>query len=210
MEEINNAKKSYEEKKEEKAKKREENLKQQKQKSSTRSLIRWIFFLVVLALLGWGGYSLVQDELPQGEDLSVSFPELGRQHIPFEAPFEYNSNPPSSGDHYERPAQTGFYDVTDTPIPDNVIVHNLEHGDIWITYRPDISDDIKEILRGLVAPKVIVTPRVDNDTDIAVVAWTRVDAFNIDETEDIEQRIKDFITRYINLGPEKIPATSAG
>lgn len=210
MEEEQNVKKSYEEKKREKEQKRETQARAQKQKNTGRLLLRWIIALVILALLSWGGYSLVKDQLPQTEDFSAVFPDQGRQHIPLEQDFTYNSNPPSSGNHHGRPAATGFYDIDDPVIPDRVIVHNLEHGDIWVTYKPNVPEDVKEVLRGLAAVKVIVTPREANDTDLAVVAWTRVDAFDLDEEADYERRIQDFITRYINRGPERIPAGAGG
>jgi hypothetical protein len=49
-----------------------------------------------------------------------------------------------------------------------------------------------------------------NDTDIALAAWCRLDKFNLennnfnkDNLNQIKQRIKDFILRYENKGPEK-------
>ena len=49
-----------------------------------------------------------------------------------------------------------------------------------------------------------------NDTDIALAAWGRLDKFNLennnfnkDNLNQIKQRIKDFILRYENKGPEK-------
>jgi hypothetical protein len=210
MEEENNTKKSYDEKKQEKERKREAQAKGQQQKNSMRAIVWWIIFLIVAALLSWGGYSLVQNELPQSEDFSVAFPDQGRQHIPFEEPFIYNSNPPSSGNHYERPARADFYEVSDPPVPDSVLVHSLEHGDIWISYKPSVSEEIKDMLRDFAAAKVVVTPRAENDTDLALVAWARVDAFNLNETDDVRRRIQDFITRYVNRGPEKIPASASG
>ncbi|MDO8564921.1 MAG: DUF3105 domain-containing protein, partial [bacterium] len=85
-------------------------------------------------------------------------------------------------------------------------IHNLEHGDVWITYHPRVSEEIKEELKKFAFAKVLISPREANDTDIALVAWERVDKFNLDGGELPEDRIRDFIKRYRNKGPEQIPA----
>ena len=46
----------------------------------------------------------------------------------------YITLPPTSGDHWERWADCGFYD---SGLPDELIVHNLEHGNIVVSYSPD-------------------------------------------------------------------------
>src|SRR3989344_5078 len=43
----------------------------------------------------------------------------------------YNSNPPTSGPHYEQPSRWG---VSQAELPDEQLIHNLEHGGIWISY----------------------------------------------------------------------------
>ena len=132
-----------------------------------------------------------------------------RNHIPVEAgeSIEYNSNPPTSGPHYEITAKSGF---REEPIPDGNIIHNLEHGDIWISYHPHVSDAVKEELKQFASAKVIVATRQANDTDIALAAWGRLDAFNIENNELPVERIKDFIKRYTNKGPEFVPGMSGG
>src|SRR3990167_2110127 len=68
------------------------------------------------------------------------FPIVGRTHVDFGTPVAtYNSNPPSSGDHWPTPLKNGIYD---TQQPDEQIVHNLEHGYIWISYKPQVSDEV--------------------------------------------------------------------
>src|SRR3989344_7719831 len=58
----------------------------------------------------------------------------------------YNSNPPSSGPHWQGPAKNGFYD---TVLPDQQLIHNLEHGHIWIAYKPDVGDEVKNKLKDI-------------------------------------------------------------
>ena len=69
---------------------------------------------------------------------------------------------------------------------------------------------IKEELKQFGAAKVIITPREANETDIALAAWGRLDTFNLDGKALPVERITDFIKRYANQGPEKVPQASGG
>ncbi len=166
----------------------------------------WITVVViVIALVGWGAFVLVGKNKPAGPDLSTFYPAQNREHIAegSQAPGEYNSNPPSGGWHYPLTARKKFYDE---PVADGYIIHNMEHGDVWIAYHPRIPQEIKEQLKKFAFAKIVISPREGNDMDIALVAWERVDKFNIEGNPFPEDRIRDFITRYRNRGPEKIPA----
>ena len=45
------------------------------------------------------------------QDESQPFPIVGREHIPVGVPpTRYNSDPPTSGDHYAAPVRAGFYE----------------------------------------------------------------------------------------------------
>ncbi len=128
----------------------------------------------------------------------------------------YNSNPSSSGPHWPSPAQKGIYDTAEA---DQRYIHNLEHGYIWISYRPPndtqsatnsaglksgaSQDDINK-LKDIVKQddwKIVMTPRDKDDAKIALAAWGRV--LNMDSLD--EQKVKDFIRTYRNRGPERTP-----
>lgn len=134
----------------------------------------------------------------------VFYPEAGRTHIPSgtHSP-NYNSNPPTSGNHYGQSAEWGIYTEE---LTDETLIHDLEHGGVWISYRPSISEDIRKKLEAFYQKygrKIIVTPRSANDADIAVAAWTRLDKFMVAEYSD--ERVERFIRAYRNKGPEYVP-----
>jgi len=56
----------------------------------------------------------------------------GATHVPVCWPVIYQSNPPTSGDHYPVWAA---YKAYDTPVPRGFFVHDLEHGAIVVTYN---------------------------------------------------------------------------
>lgn len=161
-----------------------------------------ILLLTVIAGVLLIIYWVVSNQSPKSPDYSKAFPIQGWEHIAVGNPhLAYNSNPPTSGWHYNNPADEKFYNEE---LPDEQLVHNLEHGDIWIAYRPGISEDIKNQLRKFGNGKTITTARSKNEFDIALVAWGRLDAFNIENNILDENRIASFIKRYTNKGPEKI------
>ncbi len=53
-------------------------------------------------------------------------------------PEGYNTIPPTSGRHWDAWSDCGFYNY---PLPDELLVHNLEHGNIVISYN--LADDVE-------------------------------------------------------------------
>jgi len=108
------------------------------------------------------------------------FDDQGTEHISESGQFTYNSNPPTSGPHYGQAPNWGFYSE---PIDDESAIHAIEHGGIWISYK-DLNEDEIDLLEDFVdnnSQSVIVTPRDQNDSRIAIVAWTKLVKFeNVD------------------------------
>lgn len=134
----------------------------------------------------------------------VLYPDAGRRHIPVGTQgVGYNSNPPTSGEHYPHTSEWGAYREE---TPDGILIHNLEHGGIWISYKPSIPEEMKQKLEGFSKKwgrKIIVVPRSANDTDIALAAWARLDTFSVAEYSD--ERVERFIRAHRNKGPEFVP-----
>lgn len=130
--------------------------------------------------------------------IGEEIPILGKNHVTEGTKVtNYNSNPPTSGNHWERQADWGFYKVT---LPDELLVHNLEHGGIWISYK-DIDLQTKSKLENIarIYPQaVIVTSRPQNDKKIVLASWGRLDKLDLLD----EERIERFIKININNSPE--------
>lgn len=170
-----------------------------------RKNMRRIFLIfvsvMILVILVYGGtrYTRRQNANLPG----VAFPDQGREHVAPGHQHEYNSNPPTSGWHWWQPAEWGVYK---TELLDEQVVHNLEHGGIWISYKPGIPDEMRQKLEAFYEKwgrKIIVTPRAKNDSDIALAAWTRLDTLSVAEYSD--DRIEKFIKAFRNKGPEFVP-----
>ncbi len=175
---------------------------------SMRVFRNYTLAVVIIAAIGYGIYFLSKSAAPKGEVFSRAIPLMEESHIAAGSQLpEYTSNPPTSGPHYGQTARSGFRNEA---VSDQNIIHNLEHGDIWIAYHPRIAEEIVEKLKQFGAAKVIITPREANETDIAVAAWGRLDTFNMENNTLPVERIKDFIKRYSNKGPEQVPGASGG
>ncbi|MBI2640048.1 MAG: DUF3105 domain-containing protein [Candidatus Sungbacteria bacterium] len=187
------------------------------QATRKRILKRIVVFVVILAVLGGLVVWLVfyfknrEQSLP-----GIFYPSVGAEHIPLGStpPKPYNSNPPSSGGHFGSSANWGVYDYE---VNDQIFIHNMEHGGVWIAYKPDVPakviDQLKEIVQEYGGSKLVMAPRPANDTDIAVTAWSRVLKFNLsgEELSDAEaKQIKGFYKSYKNHGPEFVPDTMPG
>lgn len=190
---------------------KEETKKEKTKSINYKKLRNWTIVILVFGLVIWGIYALVQSGVPEGKDFSRKIPILGAEHVPVGSISvdEYNSNPPTSGKHYNTPARPGF---RENIIEDGYLIHSMEHGLIWISYHPRISEEAEK-LRDVVGPFTVITQREANDEDMAIAAWGRLDTFNLEDgTIDADdlQRINDFVKRYANKGPEKIPTGQHG
>ena len=143
------------------------------------------------------------DDGPSG-DAGVKMSDQGTRHINEgqEHP-PYNSVPATSGWHYPLPIAPVPSGVYDTPIPDEQLLHNLEHGGVGVHYNcPDGCDDIIESLSAIVkgVNEVVMSPFPGLDTRIALTAWTYIDTFDVFN----EERVKTFIADHLNspVAPE--------
>jgi len=68
---------------------------------------------------------------------------LHREH--YDGPIRYAVTPPAGGDHNSKWVNCGVYDE---PLPSERVGHDLEHGVVWITWRPDLPrKDVAELER---------------------------------------------------------------
>lgn len=143
----------------------------------------------------------------RGTDETTSvqrFPIQGQQHIKLgQTHPAYNSDPPTSGWHYDTPLDSGFHEQ---PAADELVVHNLEHGHVVVFYDcskltdcQGTKDQLQKLAESYSNWKVTIVPRQNADAALAVAAWGRLDKLeNYDEA-----RIKDFISAWRDRGPER-------
>jgi len=195
---------SKKERKDLKRQERREGQARERRMGKTKKYAVWVISLGVIAVAGWFGIQAITPE-PLDKDYSRVMSLEGSSHVNEGTRVAYQSNPATSGNHWSTPLRDGIYD---TEKPDEGAIHGLEHGRIWITYKPNIGPEaitaLKDALKGQFG--IIMNPRAANDNDIALAAWMRLDTFNLNEDGTVDaKRILDFIQRYRNKGPEYVP-----
>ena len=154
------------------------------------------------------------------------FPDLGREHVGQEeaAKTAYNSNPPTSGRHVVTWVKPGVYDA---PQQEGELIHSLEHGYVVIHYNchtgitdvnvatgsatasssaalsaadcASLIEKLTDVAKNKKLFKIVVVPRPQLDTTIALTAWMYLDKF---DTFD-KKRIEQFIDYHRDHGPEQ-------
>ena len=131
-------------------------------------------------------------------------------HVDTTVTVDYSTSPPTSGDHWATPAGCGFYE---DGVPDEQIVHNLEHGNIVVSYNlssDEKVDQLKDALDGIGLSSIWgVTRSYDKipSGTIALAAWGVMDTMEEVDSE----RINTFFETYSGaLGPERIICPGAG
>jgi hypothetical protein len=119
----------------------------------------------------------------------LSFDGVGREHVA--GPVAYAQNPPVGGDHAPQWQNCGFYSSS---IPSETVVHSMEHGAIWITYRPDLQQDQVNRIRQIVAGQnfVLASPYPDLPAPVVASAWGR--QIHLDSADD--PRLEQFIAAF--------------
>jgi hypothetical protein len=114
-----------------------------------------------------------------GQTVGIQVAALGAEHIPTGQTGNYNSVPPTSGQHWQQPAAPAPWGIKDANLPNEVTTHNLEHGGIVIAYNGLTTtevDQLKTLVRNLMSsgfPKVILEPYPKlTDAKVALTAWT--------------------------------------
>ena len=116
----------------------------------------------------------------------------------------YNSVPPASGDHWSRAQRCGFFD---DPVPDERIVHNLEHSNIIISYHlpnPADVDRLKDFYNNMNDGwrNHFTVARPYNEIaegQVALSAWGVTDVMDGVDPERINRFYEHYVGR---LGPE--------
>ena len=187
-------------KKERKDQKRAQKQKAYEKAIATQKLkktLKWVVSLVVVVGLVYWGFIEIQkyNASRPGEQVSVqggNHISVGQEHE------EYNTNPPTSGAH-GSPVNFGIYTEE---LPDENMVHNIEHGGIWISYTGISEEEIAQLeeIAQRHPRSVVLAPRSANDTPIAIVSWGRL--MKLDAVD--EELIEEYIKRNINKSPEPL------
>jgi hypothetical protein len=125
---------------------------------------------------------------------------LAHDHVT--GPVTYSVIPPVGGQHNATWMNCGVYD---RPVPSERAVHNLEHGAVWITYRPSLPQSEVDQLRAFVQKQALVsstegapsrymdlTPYPGLPSPIVISSW----GFQLKVSSPADPRLQQFVNKF--------------
>lgn len=91
---------------------------------------------------------------------------LQHDHVP--GPVKYVVTPPVGGPHNAIWMNAGVYTK---PVPSERAVHNMEHGAVWITYRPNLPASQVKQLVALVSRQSMIPEGQDANRYVDLSPW---------------------------------------
>lgn len=168
---------------------------QQKRQDRRHAFVIWgIVAVVVVLLAGFVSYELIRRGNEEPLSGVKTYQNLSRDHVT--GAVNYEMTPPAGGPHQDIWLNCGVYDE---PVPNENAVHSLEHGAVWVTYRPDLPADQVEKLRDTVGGDdfLLLSPYENLPAPVVASAWgVQVQLENADDP-----RLDQFIREY-RRGPQ--------
>lgn len=172
--------------------------------------------LVVLSIIGYGVYRAWDSNKPFGQQRAqqvegvvnyrVKDPKmLTRTHVA--GPQQYKVSPPVGGNH-NIAWENCEGDVYPQQIPNEHAVHSLEHGAVWITYRPDLpAKQIAELAKKVRGEDfMLMSPYPGLDSPISLQAW----GFQLKLKSASDDRVDEFIKAFRKGASVELGSTCSG
>nr|WP_232534367.1 DUF3105 domain-containing protein [Plantactinospora sp. KBS50] len=174
--------------------------------------------VLAVAIVGYGAWAVYQggrswqdkaDSISGILDVRKTDPESLKYEKHQAGPINYTKYQPPVGGVHNDVWQNCMGDVYDAPIASEHAVHSLEHGAVWITYRPDLPQDqvdkLAEKVRG--QSYMLMSPYEGLDKPISLQAW----GFQLKVDKAGDGRIDDFIKALrVNAAAEPGASCSQG
>lgn len=114
---------------------------------------------------------------------------------------EYETYPPTGGDHFDFWHNCLFYTQ---PLIDEAAVHSLEHGAVWVAYRPDVNPETLSLIRTRVEAEthLMASPYPGLESPLVLSAWERQLAVESWDDPLVEEFLNGYLGRSSTTAPE--------
>jgi Protein of unknown function (DUF3105) len=124
-----------------------------------------------------------------------TFPSAGRNHIGADRqPSNWNSTPPTSGDHLATPLPPGVYPGEQDM---RALVHSMEHGYVVIVYKgipQDQVDQLREFVDQRDGSKLILAPYSGLEQNgVALAAWRNLEILQRVNMDVVQAFVNDYM-----------------
>jgi len=138
-------------------------------------------------------------------DLRLNLKEEGHNHFPPTAPVpEYETNPPTSGNHVEPPYQQADGAYSEQP-QDIDVLHSLEHGRIAFQYAPSLSESEQLEMVGMydtMYGATLLFPNSEMPYAVAATTWRNLIGCNEYKGAITLDALRDFAKQRWGKGRE--------
>ncbi len=148
---------------------------------------------VVLLIAGIVAFTVWKDVSGRPTLDAVKTYPVTRDHTT--EPVTYAQTPPVGGDHDATWLDCGVYP---DPVADELAVHSLEHGAVWVTYRPDLpAEQVDKLEASIPDTYMVLSPFEGLPGPVVASAWgTQLVLTGVDDP-----RLAEFIRAY-RQGPQ--------
>ena len=154
----------------------------------TRLVLITSVVTVILLIAGVIGFTVWRDVSTRPTLDAVKEYTVTRNHTT--EPVTYEQTPPVGGDHNPTWLNCGVYTA---PVPNELAVHALEHGAVWVTYRSDLpAGQVERLVDVVPDTYMVVSPFEDLPAPVVASAWgAQLQLTGVDDP-----RLEEFITKY--------------
>ncbi|MEO8105292.1 MAG: DUF3105 domain-containing protein [Candidatus Saccharibacteria bacterium] len=166
---------------------------------------KFLFITLSVVAIGTIGFVMLNNsKIPDKPRLGTAQTDQGRTHIKAGEKITYKSAIPTSGPH----GQEAPWGYSATQYANENVIHNMEHGGIVVSYRPDLDvATINKIKALYTSPfsttnfqpnKVVIMPRAGQQKPIVLASWNRLlelDSYN-------QQTLIDYYLTNVGKSPE--------
>lgn len=141
---------------------------QERSRARRRTIALWGSITAVVVAIAVAVTLVVVREQGNQPDLSaVSTFTVKQGHV--DTPVTYTQTPPAGGEHSPIWLNCGAYTA---PVANENAVHALEHGAVWVTYRPDLpAAQITALRESLPSTYAVLSPFTGLKAPVVVSAW---------------------------------------
>jgi hypothetical protein len=177
--------------------------KRRRQRALTWTAVVVVAALVIVGVIVWQGrdsdrvspQELAAARQQAGASGVTEYAEAGRTHIdPGQQPGNWNSNPPTSGDHLGSSVSPGVYDSDQD---ERAIVHSLEHGYVVIQYKgipEDQVNQLRQFVQDRSGSKLILAPYSAMERDgVSLTAWRNLETMQRVNLDVVKAFVDDYM-----------------
>ena len=168
--------------------------KEQKRRERRQSLAIWSAAATAVVLVASiVTFSIVREQQNKPSLKQVATYTVEQGHT--DKPVTYAQTPPAGGEHAPAWLNCATYDK---PVPNENAVHSMEHGAVWITYRPDLpAAEVTQLRKAMPDTYAVLSPFEGLKAPVVASAWGR----QLPLTGVNDPRLAEFI-REFRQGPQ--------